>query len=99
MRLPIAAIWLCLSSLPAFSLGFPIPQEKPCLLYWNSKVWHEKIAKDPRTQAYLASPHEIIARDKSGNGTLITHDKKGCLVIQRLSRRQVEKLLTDQEGA
>jgi hypothetical protein len=93
----VMAVFLC--SAPALSLGFPIPQPKPCKTYFDGAYWHKKIANDPRTLAYIATPDFIIAKSKQGPGILIKPSKKGCLIIERLTALQVDKLLTDQEDS
>jgi hypothetical protein len=99
MRLILSVLMYAQMTYSAFALGYPTPQEKPRKEYWDSKLWHERIAKDPNTLSYLASPHEIIAKSKKGQGVLITHNEKGCLVIQHLHPLQVDKLLTKQGDA
>ena len=89
------AVFLCTN--PALSLDFPIPQPKPCKVYFDGAFWHKRIAQDPRTLAYIAAPDFIIAKSKQGPGILIKPSDKGCLIIQNLSALQVDKLLTDQE--
>lgn len=96
MRFFLASVLYASLTYSALALGYPIPEHKPCKEYWDSKLWHERIAKDPNTLSYLASPHEIIAKSKKGQGVLITHNEKGCLVIRQLHPLQVNKLLTKQ---
>lgn len=91
------AVFLCANS--AWSLGFPIPQPKPCKVYFDGAFWHKQIANDPRTLAYIATPDFIIAKSKQGPGVLIKPSAKGCLIIERLTALQVDKLLTDQEDS
>lgn len=93
----VMAVFLCANS--ALSLGFPIPQPKPCKEYFDGAFWHKAIAQDPRTLAYIATPDFIIAKSNQGPGILIKPSAKGCLVIEGLTAQQVDKLLTRQGDA
>lgn len=97
MLAAVMAVFLCTNS--ALSLGFPIPQPKPCKTYFDGAYWRKQIANDPRTLAYIATPDFIIAKSKQGPGILIKPSEKGCLIIQSLTSRQVDRLLTDQEDS
>ena len=98
-RLIAAVMAVFLYVQQSYSLGFPIPQPKPCKEYFDGAFWHKQIAQDPRTLAYIATPDFIIAKSKQGPGILIKPSDKGCLIIQSLTSLQVDKLLTDQEDS
>lgn len=71
----------------------PVPQEKPCQVYWDSAKAHRFVKADPNVVAYLASRHEVIAKFTDGSGIMVTHSPKGCLEVFRLSRSQVRDFL------
>jgi nucleoside 2-deoxyribosyltransferase len=79
---------------PIWALGYPIPQEKPCLAYWDSAKAHKYVREHAQVYGYVATSHEVLARYKDGTGVWITHTEKGCLVVVKYSRSQSEALLS-----
>lgn len=74
-------------------LPYPIPQEKPCQVYWDSAAPHRLARHHPAVVAHLADKHMVIALLKDGTGIMDTHTAKGCRVLHRLSKAQVQDWL------
>ena len=85
--LAIAAYFAVLSS-PIWSLGYPIPQPKPCQVYWDSVKAQKKVAAAPNVLKYAAGPNDVIALLKPPEGMehlgpyvfRFSHDERGCVV-------------------
>ena len=92
--LAIAAYFAVLSS-PIWSLGYPIPQPKPCQVYWDSKAVGKAVSKYPGMIRYSAGPHQALVMIKPPKGMepmapfviRFFHDAKGCFAEQRLMSR------------
>lgn len=87
----VAAVYVLLLCAPAWShgdLGYPIPQEKPCRAYWDSRKAQNKVAAAPNVLKYAAGKNDVIALLKPPEGMehlgpyvfRFSHDKRGCVV-------------------
>lgn len=92
----IIGLWLH----PANALGFPIPQPKGCVTFWDS-------AKDLRvakhhpfsTGRYLSDTHFVLFGVRDGGGVMLTHSDRGCLISLPIAPGMASSLLADQESA
>lgn len=70
-------------------LVYPIPQEKPCQVYWDSAAAHKMARENPNVIGYMADKHVVLALFIDGTGYMDTYDKKGCRVIYPLTKVRV----------
>lgn len=107
----IGLVWLWTAQ-AAFALSYPVPQPKPCKVYWDGPKIHKFIADHPDTVRYVATSHWIVVQHKDKvmrvNGKAFhiklasyhSYDEKGCYVFQQYTGRDAEQMiskLTDQE--
>lgn len=97
----------------ALALGFPIPQPKPCKIYWDGPAVHKVVASTPGVERYIATPEMVIeyivgtvqthvGQRKVEIVRVHSHTDKGCYQVQTYQGNDVGpwlKLLTDQEDA
>ncbi len=85
---------------PANALGFPIPQPKGCVTFWDSAKALRIAQHHPfSTGRYLSDSNFVLFGVRDGGGVMLRHSDSCCLISLSIAPRMALRLLADQESA
>lgn len=93
----LTALFLCVSSVAAETV--PVPEPKPCRVYYDQAAVMEVVKSLPGTKAVYRYGMLVLGVHENGMGIVVGPTAKGCTHMVKISPATVQKILQKLQGA